>query len=329
MTIDHSASTEALRQLVSACDSWLRHDALVRLFDEFGIDVRPALSADTLLQTADALVRYSDIWDYRRRAREASGPGSRMEILSTDLSANLHELILGSAAQLGLIGVTSSSLSDPAIILVLGGARYSNQLRTRHALDLAEQSATFQEIACLASNRALADDEKRALKFTVDLQLSEYDLMEQVVESELSRREYAISSDQITRSENQEWVERLWNITTPSGVPKSVKVLSAPSRDPGRSLANTADTILFLLERRRDESPPLSYLAVTSEIYVTYQQLEVYRAACLGTLSKLDTVGFPMEWAPIEHGLVQPENYLQEIRSTLQSIQRLLSASGN
>ena len=66
-------------------------------------------------------------------------------------------------------------------------------------------------------------------------------------------------------------------------------------------------------------------LLVTSQIYVPYQQLEAIRMLGLPYGLSLETIGFPNDWSAGLQGLQKPENYLQEIRSVLQSAGRLLT----
>lgn len=69
-------------------------------------------------------------------------------------------------------------------------------------------------------------------------------------------------------------------------------------------------------------------LLITSQIYVPYQQLEAIRMLGLPYGHSLETIGFPDEWSANMQGLQQPENYLQEMRSALQAIERLFKEIG-
>ena len=56
-----------------------------------------------------------------------------------------------------------------------------------------------------------------------------------------------------------------------------------------------------------------------------YQQLEAVRILGMPYSHSIETVGFPNEWSLGLQGLQKPENYLQEMRSVLQSAGRILS----
>ena len=66
------------------------------------------------------------------------------------------------------------------------------------------------------------------------------------------------------------------------------------------------------------------FLLVTSQIYVPYQELEAIRTVALKYDVTIETVGFPPEWTGSGQGMVYVSNYLQEIRSTIQSAHRFL-----
>jgi len=71
--------------------------------------------------------------------------------------------------------------------------------------------------------------------------------------------------------------------------------------------------------------PGSSLLLITSQIYVPYQQLEALRIVALKHNVVIETVGFPLEWSGNLQGMTGPNNYLQEIRSTIQSANRFFS----
>ena len=63
---------------------------------------------------------------------------------------------------------------------------------------------------------------------------------------------------------------------------------------------------------------------VTSQIYVPYQQMEAISNLAIPNNIYVETVGFPTEWNVNQQGMMRTENYLQEIRSTIQAINRYL-----
>ncbi len=120
---------------------------------------------------------------------------------------------------------------------------------------------------------------------------------------------------------NSSW--RIWRYHVPPGSPP-IAALCAPSSEPGTRRANSSDTYRFFLAKC-GVPPGASLLLVSSEIYVPYQQLEAIRTIALPYALMVETIGFPAEWGGPLQGMVGPSNYLQEIRSTIQSASRFLS----
>jgi hypothetical protein len=104
-----------------------------------------------------------------------------------------------------------------------------------------------------------------------------------------------------------------------------IHILSAPSTAPEQRRANSADTFQFFLEHFGLE-PGHDMLHVTSQQYVPYQQLEALRTEYLSQSHTVDTIGYPSSWSSELQGMTEPTNYLQEMRSTIQSANRLLVA---
>lgn len=86
--------------------------------------------------------------------------------------------------------------------------------------------------------------------------------------------------------------------------------------------ANTADT--YEAWRATDPGPVSTILIVTSEIYVPFQHYDAVRKLD----ATVETIGLPASYT-LNDGLrqsFQPENYLQELRSAIRSMQRLLTS---
>jgi hypothetical protein len=100
-------------------------------------------------------------------------------------------------------------------------------------------------------------------------------------------------------------------------------IIAAPSSEPEKRRANSADTYEFFFDRvKADEGAEI--LIVTSQIYVPYQHLEAMRTIAVPYKINLDTIGFAPEWGGALQGMNEPSNYLQEIRSTIQAMDRFL-----
>jgi len=127
---------------------------------------------------------------------------------------------------------------------------------------------------------------------------------------------------------NRSWVVRDY---AAKGRWPEVTLVCAPSSEPERRRANSADTYEFFLARK---GVARGFL-VTSEIYVPYQHLEALRTVALPHDLMVETTGFPAAWGGKLQGMAGPTNYLQEImagptnylqeiRSTIQAADRLL-----
>src|SRR5438874_2682178 len=124
---------------------------------------------------------------------------------------------------------------------------------------------------------------------------------------------------------NRSWVIRTYDKI--GNLPPLLS-LSAPSSRPYPLPANSADTYNFFFEHIQ-VPPGSSFLLITSQIYVPYQQLEAIRTIALKHNVVVETVGFPLEWSGKLQGMLGASNYLQEIRSTIQSANRFFSAFPN
>lgn len=118
--------------------------------------------------------------------------------------------------------------------------------------------------------------------------------------------------------ENTENINSVWALAEYGGQP-AITVLAAPSTEPDKRRANTADTFLFWQDKKAAGTGK-RILIVTSQIYVPYQQLEAARILGMQYGHSVETIGFPREWSGNMSGLQTAANYLQEIRSVLQSM---------
>ena len=120
-------------------------------------------------------------------------------------------------------------------------------------------------------------------------------------------------------------VNKSWAIRTYINSQYEFKIqsVSGPSSNPKIRRANSADTFAFFAERQQIKSKS-RVLLVTSQIYVPYQQMEAIRTWAIPNDIYVETVGFPIEWNIQQKGMMKEVNYLQEIRSTIQAVNRYL-----
>jgi hypothetical protein len=171
----------------------------------------------------------------------------------------------------------------------------------------------------LASTRPIGDAEREATDTYAPNTATEFDLFVAAVESE-----FGVTDFREERFDDLDNANKSWAVLTYHAEGYDIKILAAPSSEPEKRRANSTDTYSFFLKQF---SVPciLQLLLCMSQIYVPYQHLESVRAMAIPHSINLDTVGFPIEWDGTLQGMNEPSNYLQEIRSTIQSNDRFLT----
>lgn len=272
------------------------------------------------------LLQFSERWDFRRLQREAKArdinEGARWLLTDDGMSDEQKNLVMKSAHLLGLIGVDQPSLNFYDYVLVLGGARLSCLLRPRFAKYLLEKKIINTKIvALLGAMRPVAESEREATDTYAPGAYSEYDLLNAGGEKSFSIREAFFEKRYI----NMDMENKNWAIREYEDLFNYVKIISiaAPSSEPEKRRANSADTFSFFISKYNIPEGS-SFLLVTSQIYVPYQQLEAVRKIAIPHKMIVETVGYPSDWNSNLAGMGQPSNYLQEIRSAIQSAQRFL-----
>lgn len=308
-----------------AIEAWLRSSALTKLIGSFGSKIPNGLKLESLIYW---LLDFSNQWDFRRLQREAAakdiGEGARWLLNSTEITTYQQQIIKESVSKLGLTGISEPSRRTFDLLIVLGGARLSCLLRPRWAARLViEKRIIPKTVILLASSRPVADSERDATDTYAKNANSEFDLMNAGAESSFQiTKKFTEERYDDPTNVNKSWVIRQY--TTTAGFPKVIS-LSAPSSEPDSRRANSADTYEFVFSKFR-VPPGSSLLLVTSQIYVPYQQLEAIRTVALPHEVVVETIGFPSEWAGELQGMTGATNYLQEIRSTIQSAYRFIKA---
>jgi len=271
---------------------------------------------------------FSERWDFRKLQQEATakdtGEGSRWLVNDSSLTETQRDIIKESAKELGLIGIEIPSKNTYDFLWVLGGARLSCRLRPRLAAHLVTEHALHCDIvALLASGRPISLTERNATDTYAPNAKTEFDLINYGAEIEFNIPSSFIEErNDDAANTNKSWIIRRYDKT---GSLPSIMSMCAPSSEPERRRANSADTYEFFFHHVQ-VPPGSSLLLITSQIYVPYQQLEAIRTVALRHNVVIETVGFPREWSGYLQGMTSSINYLQEIRSTIQSTNRFFSA---
>ncbi|MDR7321895.1 MULTISPECIES: hypothetical protein [Catenuloplanes] len=289
------------RRIAAETAGWVSSEPMRALVAAFGGRL-PDGPVGELLDWLDAFSGAH--WDYRR------GRVERYEVPPPTFDDATAGLIMDAATALRLVTPVPPVLPGYDHVLIPGGLGRACLQRTHYAAFLLREcGVTAPEVTALGSFRPLTAAE-RALPGLGD------------AHDELAAMHAG--------------VRRAFGVTAfaPEDVPagavhhyaaagRGLHVLAAPSSEPERRRANTADTYRFWAGRvslRADDR----VLIVTSPIYVPFQHCEAIRM--LGC--RIDTVGFDVTRStalpPV--GPTAPDRYLQEIRSTIRSMRALLDA---
>lgn len=295
---------------------WFSTPELIELIRSFGGNY---ISDATLEKQIGKLLEFSDVWDFRNKQKKEPGSSenARWTIADNGLNEKQKNLTLDAAKKLGLIGCTVPSRKEYDYIFVLGGARMSCLFRMRYAKEICNQYGVFaKSIVGLSGMREIMESERHATDTYAPDARTEFDLMVSAVEKVFGSLEIMERQGHISENSNESWALLRYSYNIP------IILLAAPSGEPDKRRANTADTFSFFRECF-DIEEGKNILLVASQIYVPYQQLEAIRMLGIPYKLSIETIGFPNEWSSELQGLQKPENYLQEIRSVLQSAGRL------
>lgn len=310
-------SKMSVSETLNRIKAWISTPELKELIHSFGGKYESSI---TLSEQINSLRNFSDIWDFRNKQKKKnsnSSENARWTIEENQLSEKQKELTLKAAKKLGLIGCTIPSQKEYDYILVLGGARMSCLFRMQYAKEACDQYGVIaKSIVGLAGMREIMESERDATDTYAPNAKTEFDLMESALKKVFGSLEITEQQEHIVKSSNESWAIKRYSYSIP------VILLAAPSGEPQKRRANTADTFAFFKERLNIEKGK-RILLVTSQIYVPYQQLEAIRMLGFPYGYALETIGFPNDWSMGLQGLQKPENYLQEIRSVLQAMERL------
>lgn len=306
-------------------DAWTRSNAMSRLVKEFGSEVPPGLDTKALVEW---LLDFSERWDFRKMQREAAtkdtGEAARWLLDDSKVTPEQKDIIEESARALGLIGVNEPTGQHYDYVLILGGAKLSCLLRPKLAAQIIEDKQMQPKaVVALGSARPVAGSERDATNRYAPNAASEYDLMNSGCEASFN-----LDADHIEDSfdspdnPNSSWKIRSYKVI---GASYPLISMSAPSLEPEKRRANSSDTYIFCFSKLNIESGA-SLLLTTSAIYAPFQQMEAIRTLALPHGIRIETIGFPASWGGAVQGMSGPTNYLQETRSTIQSLHRFVSA---
>jgi hypothetical protein len=310
---------QRIKRMYESIDAWLRSPALSALVNCFDATLPSTLSTVDL---GAWLLGFSETWDYRQQQQRHGG--ARWEVDDASLTPARRQMAKEAASKLGLIGQEIPGQRMYDVVWVLGGARLSCLLRSRLAARLlTEHGLQCGMLALLSSARRIAETERQATDTYAPEAQTEFDVMNKGAERAFGLPPtFTEERCDDTGHPNSSWIIRTYE--KQKSLPPLFS-LSAPSSRPYPQPANSADTYTFFFEHFSIPSGA-TLLLITSQIYVPYQQLEAIRTIALPQHVVVETVGFPLEWGGNLQGMLGASNYLQEIRSTIQSANRFFRA---
>ncbi|MGC4773026.1 hypothetical protein ACLQ25_29140 [Micromonospora sp. DT44] len=305
-------------RITSDVEAWVCSTPLRGLVRHFGGDWPAGDLAEALRYLDDFSARH---WDFR-------GGRERPDAREPDLDPATATLVLDAAAALGLVHPVPPARSAYAHLVVLGGLAHACVRRIGYAAHLLRAGLTVRgEAAVLGSFRPLSEWERATLADAgLPADETEVDVLDTAV-----RRVFEVAAPAEQAGVDAGHPHHSWSSRTyrPAGLPP-VRVLAAPSSEPDRRRAHTADTQRFWAGHVRlavgDE-----VLTVTAPIYVPFQHSDALRTLALPYGCHIETTGVDpavADPATLPEQTLTPGRYLQEIRSTIRSMRALHESLG-
>ncbi|WP_431910464.1 hypothetical protein [Micromonospora carbonacea] len=323
-------------RIVAGLRAWVTSPPLRGLVARFGGDAPPGdpasgdrlardpLSGDPLSGDLAAALAWLD--DFSARHWDFRGGRERPEAAEPAFDPRTAGQVLAAASALGLVRPVPPARRAYAHLVVLGGLAHACLRRVAYAAHLVRSgTAVAGEVAVLGSFRPLSVAERRTLADAgVTAGDTEVDALDAAVRLAFGVAGPAEADGVDAGHPHRSWSSRTWR---PAGSPP-VRVLAAPSGDPGRRRAHTADTQRFWAEHVR-LAPGDPVLVVTAPVYVPFQHCDALRTLAVPYGCGIETVGVD----PALTGLARlpepaptPGRYLQEIRSAIRSMRALHAA---
>lgn len=301
----------------AAIDSWARSPALAELVAAFHDGEGPPGDAD-LARLLAWLEEFSLRWDFR-------GGKERNLVADQEFDPVTHALILRTADELGLVGTLPPPSEYYDQVLILGGLVRACLARPLYAAALLDSGGIrAHSLAALGGYRPLRGDElELAARCGHSHLTDEFGAMNAGI-----RAAFDVGEPTSDRGERSDEVGASWRVVEYAGPNRTpLRVVGAPSSEPGVRRANTPDTYAWFASELAKLSGGERILVVTSDIYVPFQHADAMRMLALPFGVEIHAVGIqPGDVDPRLQQTFAPHNYLQEIRSTIRALRALHEA---
>ncbi|MBR7837512.1 hypothetical protein KDL01_29805 [Actinospica durhamensis] len=297
---------------------WLGSRPLAALVELFGGD--PGDYADRRVPLPDRLAKldlFTEQWD-TRQGRE------RNLAAELDLTPAQSGLVIDAANALGLRGQAPRHRHYDHM-LMLGGLVRACVARPSYAAQLIRSGEiTAGEVTTLGAHRPFVGNE-----FEQAEQLGWGDLREEYEALDAgTRRAFELGEPEREEGEQHPDVGGTWGVKHyrgAEGLP--VRVVAAPSSEPDRRRADTADSYTFFARHVAALRPGERLLLISTAIYVLPQHLAAVRILALPFGVEVDTIGaLPTNRPRLPLSNYSATKYLLEVRSTVRALSRLAPA---
>lgn len=321
---------DALKLVRLKIAAWISSSYFLDLLKQFGGELPHGQLLDKQLRY---LEQFSELWDFRRLAREqgvatdddslkAVG-AARWLTGKSGLDPQVAVQVMKDVDGLGLVRASRPSSDEYDFVLVLGGARLACLRRAELAAELIRTGIRTKMIGILGTARPVTESEREATDTYAFGAQDEFDLM-------LAGAQQAFGLKNITSNEkrfddetnrNLSWKINHLNSTVPNSSTNLVAI-SAPSSDPMIRRANSIDTIRFFIDSEHVDAGK-RILLVTGQIYAPYVQLEALREVAIPRRIEVETIGVSRHrHSDNASDTEDSTEYLQEVRSTIQAARR-------
>lgn len=315
-----TGAADDAKRTCAVIDAWAGSQALAGLAEGFDGSTGGRRGAELL----DWLDRFSAVhWDFRAGAERNLAP-------LVALPDGVERLVMDAAPVLGQAGPYVPRRRAYDTVLMTGGMIRAEIVKPRYARQLLASGIGVKTVVFLGGFRTFAGDElELAPVFDVHGD-NEFDAMVRGMELAFGVRgdlgDPVITgsgpdSDPDAGRGNGDWRVCEWTMGE-----LTLRVVAAPSSDPVRRRANTADTFRFWADRVRSRNER-SVLVATTPIYVPYQGAGAVEILGVEHGLAVETVGASETASDLgEHSQVfLAQNHLQEIRSAIRAMRTLRS----
>ena len=255
-------------------------------------------------------------WDFRR-GRE------RNQVGEIKFSEAQNQAIKDASTVLGLRTPTAPVRTHYDSIFVLGGLLRGCLTRWRTAKELVDAGLDVTAIIGLGGTRVLTSDEVEQGELLGVGGTTEFEAMTAALRCTFSLR----GSSAHTAYDDPNLPNANWAITSFDSSTPRLAIVAAPSSEPEKRRANTADTIEWWLQQS-GSAQQQSNLLITHQIYVPYQAAVAVCTLGLPKNTTVELVGVTKtaeDLGEITQRFEQ-HNYLQEIGSTIRGYRQLRKA---